>query len=354
MTDLSFDTVMLSHTFRSLRAIHSLRVLLIPPVLAACHTAAVSPSRQAPDTAAIRQDIVYLASDALEGRATGTAGNDSAAAYISRRLEQLGLRPELQRFTARSVAAAHAGLAAELPTQNVVAILRGSDAALRDEYIVIGAHHDHLGRTAFGALDPNASDAIRNGADDNASGTAAVIELARILSRSPPKRSIIFATFSAEELGLLGSQHLVDNFPVPLSRVVAMLNFDMVGRLRDEKLIVYGTGTATELPAILDSVNSAHSTAGAPAPLDVRGMSDGFGPSDHSSFYAKDIPVLHFFTDIHEDYHRATDDSEKVNIAGTARVIAYAERIVRRIADGPERLTFTRTVAPRAAASSRQ
>ena len=139
-------------------------------------------------------------------------------------------------FVARSAAAAHAGLPSELPTQNVVALLRGSDAALAGEYIVVGAHFDHLGRSAASALDPDSAEAIRNGADDNASGTAAVMELARLLSRRAPRRSVIFVTFSGEELGLLGSQRFVDRPPVPIDRVVAMLNFDMVGRLTKRSL----------------------------------------------------------------------------------------------------------------------
>ncbi|HEU4564367.1 MAG TPA: M28 family peptidase [Gemmatimonadaceae bacterium] len=359
------------------------RLLLAAPLLAACHTGTLAPAAIAPDSAAIRADIAYLASDALEGRGTGTAGNDSAAAYIARRYQRLGLTPVvpappaarcpspvlvlrapaadgsaapvsgsrchcfLQPFSATSVAAAHAGLPGALPTQNVLALLRGTDPKLRDQYVVIGAHFDHLGRNAFGALDPEAKDAIRNGADDNASGTAAVLELARIFAKHPAKRSIIFANFSGEELGLLGSGYMVEHFPVPLGQVAAMLNFDMVGRLRDDKLIVYGTGSATEMPAILDSANVAPR-------LDVRGVGDGYGPSDQSSFYAKGVPVLHFFTDLHEDYHRATDDVEKINAGGEARVVAFAARVAREIADRPARLTYVQSAPPPMTASSRE
>ena len=303
------------------------------------------------DSAAIRRDIAYLASDALEGRGTGTAGNDSAAAYIGRRYAALGLRPMSpgydQPFVARSIALAHAGLPSELPTQNVVALLPGRDPALRGQYVVIGAHFDHLGRSAQGAQDPEAKDAIRNGADDNASGTAAVLELARMFSRHPARRSIIFVNFSGEELGVLGSRHFVDHAPVPLDSMVAMLNFDMVGRLKDDRLIVYGVGTATELPAILDSAS-----AGMGFKLTAQG--DGYGPSDHASFYEKGMPVLHFFTDLHEDYHRATDDADKINAGGEARVVNVAERIARAIADRPSRLTFVRQAAPQQTMSSRE
>ncbi len=331
------------------------------------------------DTTLLRRDIVYLSSDALEGRLTGTPGNDSAAAYIARRYELLGLdiagdtsgrdcipvgslarsleretgsqvaleardgtacpAPFLQPFKARSVAAAHAGLDSALATQNVVALVPGTDPALAGQYIVIGAHFDHLGRSTFGAMDPDAGNAIRHGADDNASGTAAVMELARLFAGKPARRSLIFANFSGEELGLLGSQYFVEHSPVPIDSIDAMLNFDMVGRMRNDKLIVYGVASARELSAIVDSANIAPT-------FDVTAVGDGYGPSDHSSFYAAGIPVLHFFTDIHEDYHRATDVASKVDVADEARIVNYAERIARAIADRPARLTYVRSAPP--------
>ena len=298
------------------------------------------------DSARLRADIEHLASDALEGRGTGTAGNDSAAAYVARRYRALGLRAlstgYLQPFTARPAMGAHTGPAVQHPTQNVVAFLEGSDKALRSQVIVIGAHIDHLGRSANSALDPEARDAIRNGADDNASGTAAVLELARLLRANPTRRSILFANFSGEEMGLLGSQYFVEHSPVPIDSVIAMLNFDMIGRLRGDSLIVYGVATARELPALLDSANAG-------VGLSVRGIGDGFGASDHSSFFARGLPVLHFFTNIHEDYHRASDDASKINFGGTAKVVTLAERLVRQLDARESRLTFVRA-APTAVA----
>jgi len=343
---------------------------LVTFITAACHQSASRPAPvAAPDTATVMRDVRHLASDALEGRGTGTAGNDSAAAYIARRFSGLGLTPAfvstdarvcartgdasacdsrfVQSFVARSVAAAHAGLQGELPTQNVAAVVRGSDPVLRDEYVILGAHFDHLGRSAFGALDPDAVNAIHNGADDNASGTAAVIELARLLRRNPPKRSVMFVTFSGEELGLLGSQYFVDHPPVPLEKVRAMLNFDMVGRMQDDRLIVYGVATAQELDEIIAKANAS-------APLRLTATGDGFGASDHSSFYAKNLPVLHFFTNVHEDYHKATDDADKINAVGIARVVALAERVTREIADRPQPLTFVRAVAAAPSTSTRE
>jgi hypothetical protein len=302
-----------------------------------------------PDSVRLAADVRTLASDAMEGRGTGSAGNDSARALIARRFRALRLTPVVppatcngdcsaqfdQPFVARSVAAAHAGLPAELPTGNVVAMIPGRDPSLRGQVVVLGAHLDHLGRSSFNALDPEAGTAIRNGADDNASGVATILELARLLSRNPPARSVAIVAFSGEELGLLGSAWFVEHAPFPLDSVQAMLNFDMVGRLRDDKLMVYGTATATELADIVNAANIA------PA-FRLIAIGDGTGPSDHSSFYLKNLPVLHFFTDLHDDYHRATDDAERINAGGMARVTGFAERITRTLADRPARLTFVR------------
>lgn len=332
---------------------------------AGCRPNAVPPTPVAPDTASLRRDVTFFASDSLAGRGTGTAGYDSAAAYVVRRWRQVELAPVAirdaarcgaaglgsacdsvyqQQFIARSAAAAHAGVSSELPTSNVAALLRGRDPVLRDQYVVIGAHLDHLGRAGGGALDPHAGDAIRNGADDNASGSAVVMELARLLAADAPRRSVLFVHFSGEELGLLGSQYFVEHLPVPIENIVAMINFDMVGRLREDKLIVYGVSTAEEMQVLLDSANIAPR-------LDLRTVGDGFGPSDHSSFYAKGIPVLHLFTDLHDDYHRATDDVETLSIDGMARIAKYAERVTRRIADRPDRLTPVRKAPPVMSAS---
>jgi hypothetical protein len=326
---------------------HSAAKAVLLVLAGACAGGSLSRAGTAsPDSMRVRSDIEFLASDALSGRGTGTAGNDSATAWAARRYAALGLKPMLptflQPFTARSAMLAHNGGAAALPSNNVVAYLPGTSDALRHQVIVIGAHIDHLGTSTAGALDPDAKDAIRNGADDNASGTAAVLELARLLSARPLRRSVLFVNFSGEELGLLGSQYFVEHSPVPLDSIVAMLNFDMVGRLRDDKLIVYGVATARELPALLDSANA---TVG----LTVRGVGDGFGPSDQSSFFAKNIPVLHFFTDLHDDYHRASDDADKINAAGEAKVIALAAGVARAIDARDSRLTFVRGAPPVAA-----
>jgi Peptidase family M28/PDZ domain len=327
-----------------------LSILAAGTALAACTPVHTAPSpAPGPDSLRIRRDIAYLASDRLEGRRAGTPGNDSAAAYIARRYRVLGLgsmtpTSYLQPFVARPAAGPH-GSPEALPTQNVVAMLAGTDPVLRNEWVVIGAHFDHLGRSTEDALDPEAGNAVRNGADDNASGTAAVLELARIFGAAPTRRSLLFVNFSAEEEGLLGSAYFVDHAPVSLDSIDAMINFDMVGRLKNDRLIVYGVATAPEFPGMLDRANAGR--------VRIFGQGDGFGPSDQSSFYAKNIPVLHFFTDLHADYHRATDDVDKINAAGEDTVVGIAERVIRDVADRSARVTFVRVpTKPSLAASS--
>src|SRR5512133_3520914 len=230
-------------------------IAVVASALAACRSSAIAPSTLAsPDSLSIRRDIEYLAGEKLAGRLTGTPGNDSAAAYLARRYAALGLRAAspmyLQKFVARPVV--KTGPSPSLPTQNVFAILPGRDRALQNQYVVIGAHFDHLGTSTEGALDPDARGAVRRGADDNASGSAAVVELARLFARNPARRPIIFANFTGEEEGLLGSAYFADHSPVPIDSIIAMLNFDMVGRLKNDRLIVYGVATATEFPGLLE------------------------------------------------------------------------------------------------------
>ncbi len=304
----------------------------------------------APDQ--MRRDINYLASDLLEGRGTGTAGNDSAAAFIAARYRALRLASVAQPDRPACTATARPGTAAcftlpfiakvaarnrpvrELRTQNVAAVVPGRDA-LATEYVIVGAHFDHLGTDSVGSLDPEKGHVIRNGADDNASGTVTVLELARRFARQPARRSIVFVNFTGEELGLPGSEWFASHLPVDRDKVQAMVNFDMVGRLRNDKLIVYGVATATELKGLVDSANT-------PPALTLAAVGDGEGPSDHASFYRKDLPVLHLFTDLHDDYHRATDDADKIDVAGMVRVADFSERVIRALADRPARLTFVR------------
>jgi len=287
----------------------------------------------------IQNDVRYLADDRLQGRKLGSPGADSAAEYIAKRFQRIGLQPGtqgwFQSFTVdpSAPAAAHAGLTNGATGRNVIGVLVGRDRTLRDEVIVIGAHYDHLGAGGFGSLAPDSTGAIHNGADDNASGTAALLAVAKRLKDLRPARTIVFIAFSGEEEGLLGSSYYTKHPLYPVSQTVAMLNFDMVGRLRNNKLIVYGAGTAAEWPRLLDSLNTGRS-------FDLKASGDGYGPSDHASFYALKMPVLHFFTDLHEDYHRPSDDVATIDDEGIARVATYAANVVKAIGDRPARLTF--------------
>jgi len=208
--------------------------------------------------------------------------------------------------------------------QNVLAVLPG-EGPLADEVVVLGAHYDHLGLGGTNSAAPGV-EAIHHGADDNASGTAALVEVARQLSaRGPFQRTVLFAAFSGEERGLLGSGHYTANPAMPLEKTVAMVNLDMVGRLTDDKLIVHGTGTGSTMESIVDRLLEGRS-------FSVTKEPGGFGPSDHASFYAKKIPVLHLFTGSHEDYHRPTDTAEKVNYEGMTRIVSFVSDLVAELA----------------------
>jgi hypothetical protein len=205
------------------------------------------------------------------------------------------------------------------------------------ETILVGAHWDHLGRGIEGSLAESFGD-IHPGADDNASGVAGLLELARVLARDRDRsRRVCFAAFGAEELGGLGAAHFTRESPLPLSDIVAMINLDMIGRLR-ERLVVDGSGTAREWPELLARANTAN------LPLSLH--PDGFGASDHSAFYAKGIPVLFFFTGAHADYHRPSDTAERLNYAGEARVLDLVRRTVHEIERLPARPTPVALPAP--------
>ena len=294
---------------------------------------------QTPPTPVITalDDIRRLSDDKLGGRMTGSTGADSAAAYLARRFEEVGLQPSaggwFQTFTvSKNAPVAQHTHVGGMRAKNVIGLLPGRDPVLRNETVIVGAHYDHLGLGGFGSLDPDSTGKVHNGADDNASGAAMLIRIAERLAHSPPARTVLFIAFSGEELGLLGSAHYVEQPLYPLSGTLAMINLDMVGRLKDNRLIVYGSRTAKEFPALLDSLNWH-------AGFDLKAQGDGYGPSDQSSFFAAGKPVLHVFTDLHEDYHRTTDDWQKINIDGFDRVTNFTLGIVTALANRPGRLT---------------
>jgi hypothetical protein len=316
------------------------------------------PPDESPVTAAeLCATIAVLAHDSLEGRRAGTDQADRAARWIASRFAATGLEPlgdggeHLLPFSfpasvlrdphadpheasgasphgAPDASADGSAATAMLASANVAGLVRGTDPSLADEAIVIGAHYDHLGWGGMGSLAPDER-AIHNGADDNASGVAGVLELAEWFAAHPQPRTLVFAAFGAEELGNLGSSAWVTDPPWPLEATVAMINLDMVGRLR-EKLDVQGTGTSAAWPALLDSL------AADPGTPEIARVPDGFGPSDHASFYGRQIPVLALFTGAHEEYHRPADDLETIDAEGEVRVLALAARVIEAVADGRE------------------
>lgn len=226
----------------------------------------------------------------------------------------------------------------QVKSQNVVALLKGNHPTLKNEYIVIGAHYDHLGMGGAGsgsrAIDTSA---VHNGADDNASGVAAILEIAGKLAanRHQHKRSILIVAFDAEEMGLLGSKHFVRNSPVPVNAIKAMLNFDMVGRLNPiQGLIIGGTGTAAEMEELL----AKHE---ANLPFKPSHNPDGMGPSDHSSFYFSNIPVLFLSTGAHDDYHTPDDDIHHLNMEGLHTIATFGYQITMDLLQNDKPLTFT-------------
>ncbi len=320
--------------------VHGLPMLLVGLLLASAAAPSPAPAQEAPwrcpDPESVIGDLEgslahvrYLADDLLEGRAVATRGERCAGDYIAARFRAAGLDPAgddgtwFQSWTVSS-GSPHGAVHGE--ARNVAAVLRGSGPGGR-QTLVIGAHYDHLGFGGFGSLSPDAAGTVHNGADDNASGTAVLLEAARALASGPPlAQDVLFIAFTGEERGLWGSAHYVSAPLLPLDGTVAMLNLDMVGRVRDDALTVFGTGTAEEWTDILERAN-----ARVASPLGLRFNSDGFGASDHTSFYARGIPVLHFFSNTHPEYHRVEDDWELVNADGMDRVAALVTAVVREV-----------------------
>jgi hypothetical protein len=282
--------------------------------------------------------VRFLADDALGGRLAGSSGERCAGDFIAARFKKIGLKPAGENgtwFQSFDLASAVNPHAPKGTGRNVVALLEGSDPKLKSEFIVIGAHYDHLGLGAFGSTSGDSTPAIHNGADDNASGVAVLLDVAQRLTRLKHPRSILFIAFSGEESGLIGSTFFSNNPYAPLTHARAMLNMDMVGRLGAGPMIVYGIGTATEWKPI---VNLSAAANGIPLTL----IDDGFGASDHTAFYLKDVPVLHFFTNVHGDYHKPSDDWEKIDAPGLLKVSKLVSAIAADVASKRPALTLVK------------
>ncbi len=282
----------------------------------------------------IQVDVVYLASEELEGRATGTKGESLAANYIVSRMKTLGLKPGnagnwYQSF--KIPTNPHQVNSTELIGKNVIGFL---DRKAKTT-IVIGAHYDHLGHGVVGSLAANDHN-IHNGADDNASGVSAMLWLAEKFAMDKKlKHNIIFIAFSGEEYGLFGSKAFMENPTVDQNSISAMINMDMVGRLKEDKTIaVGGIGTSSQWKSTLEEIK--------PSDFTFNYSESGVGPSDHTSFYLKGIPVVFFFTGQHVDYHKPSDDSYLVNYEGIERIANIVYHLVKKI-DPIKKLDFQKT-----------
>ncbi len=289
--------------------------------------------------AGIGADIQYLASRSLAGRGAGTAGNDSAAVFLARRHQALGLPGAFQAWCATGacgVSYFQYFIGDEVEGHNVGSFIRGSDPERYREFVVVGAHYDHLGTSTRFAMDPDLVASVRPGADDNASGTAAVLELARRLAANPPPRSVLLVHFDAEEWGLVGSRAFVARPPIPVSSIVFMLNLDMVGRLHGRDLLIDGTAADSLTRSLADSVAKAVGVGSARSSVSA-------GRSDHAAFIPIGVPALSLTSGFHGDYHRVTDVPARIDVVGLTRIVDVAEGIVRAAA--------TRTWPPRQTSS---
>lgn len=289
----------------------------------------------------IKEDVAFLASDALEGRQTGTEGEKKAAKYISERFEELGLLAKgttnyLQPFTFKPKTNPHDEVKFDvngdgtITGNNVIGFVDNK----AENTIIIGAHYDHLGFGGEGSLYRDSIKAIHNGADDNASGIAILLNLAARLKEKNTNNNYLFMAFSGEEMGLLGSNYFIKNPTINTNKVSYMINMDMVGRMKkDSTLAVYGTGTSPIFKQVLKSHNDN---------FKLVQQESGVGPSDHTSFYLADMPVLHFFTGQHEDYHKPGDDSEKLNYDGMYLISDYIFNIISDLDDNGK-LAFRKT-----------
>ena len=275
-----------------------------------------------------RIPVMHCRREKIDRLVQAVLGTDLAA--LEQQIDK-GLKPHSRELTGWRITGEVSVLNKGRSLKNVVGVLEGH-GDLAEETIIIGAHYDHLGRGGWGSMALGVDDEIHNGADDNASGTAVLLEVATLLATRKEKlpRRIVFIAFTAEEQGLVGSAQYVRDPLVPLKQTVAMLNLDMVGRLRNEKLTVFGTGTALEFNSLVDRLTEKHEFRAAK-------RSGGYGPSDHASFFTHGIPVLHFFTGFHPDYHRPSDDVHKLNIRGMRRLVNMVAEMVIELAQAEQR-----------------
>ena len=291
----------------------------------------------------IKDDVIFLSSDSLEGRETGTQGEIKAGEYIKKRFIKLGLQPlennnYFQNFNFKPKTNPHQNISfsnqkndSTITGKNIIGYIDNQ----AKNTIIIGAHYDHLGYGNENSLHRGEKNLIHNGADDNASGVAMMIDLASKLRIANKNNNYLFIAFSGEEIGLLGSNYYTKNAIIKMSNINYMINMDMVGRLNeDTTLAVYGLGTS---PIFKQTINANNTK------FKIIQKESGVGPSDHTSFYLNDIPVLHFFTGQHEDYHKPSDDYDKINFKGMNMISSYIFDIISDLNDNGK-LSFTKTI----------
>ena len=277
-------------------------------------------------TPEIKRHVDVLASDAFEGRDAGSRGGRAASTYLVEQLRRYPLKPAGQ----------DEGYYQPLSNgfRNVLAMIEGSDPKLKDEVILVCAHYDHVGygtsRTSYGPIG-----LVHHGADDNASGTAGLLEVTEALTRLQPRprRSILIAFFDGEEQGLLGSEHFVEHPPVPLNRIKLMINLDMIGRLTDNTVTVFGTRTSPGLRRIVSESNQE-------SDLMLKFTRELKQNSDHHTFFARNIPILMLHTGLHGDYHRPSDTAEKIDSAGVRKISQLLFRIIDQLGNAPQLASF--------------
>lgn len=288
----------------------------------------------------MKQAVEYLASQELGGRFPATAGDTLASKYITGKLRSMKLKPIIKGKKEKGFYHDFTyGKDVERTTHNIIAVVPGKDKRLKHEYIVVGSHYDHLGLggQGSGSRRPDTV-AVHPGADDNASGDAVVLELAKHFKKVRSPRSIIFAFFGAEEQGLIGSKQFLEwmkqddsrriNLPQHVKDIVAMVNLDMVGRMRDHAMSVSGTGTSSGFKTMVEQ--AAEQTG-----LNVSCIPDGYGPSDHASFVAQDIPVLFLTTGGHMEYHTPADVPSTINYDGMQQTLEFSQQLITQIAAQP-------------------
>lgn len=296
------------------------------------------------DPAAILRHVQVLAADSLEGRGTATVGEIKAAQYIADWFKKAGLEPKGGAgsfFQPFGTVIHYEGVPHQVTARNVAGYLDNG----AEQTIIIGAHYDHLGKGyQSGSLTADSENLIHNGADDNASGVAGLIELARYFAGNKVKEkyNLLFVAFSGEELGLLGSKFYASHPTIPMESVACMINMDMIGRLDDSKgLTIGGWGTSPTWGALLPALALKNT-------LKYAVDSSGIGPSDHTSFYLQQKPVLFLFTGVHSDYHKVTDDVDKINAPGIQKVLRLITDLVTGLdtTKFPNLLTFTEAGNP--------